>query len=176
MKTVPLCCMVAFATAIAIAAAILFSASTTEEFLMLKGFKIFLMCGDVIVVAVGLVVALAFSNLVKAFTDNIINPLIASAQGGVKGPGLGWQLVNGGGDATYLNLGAFISAIIYFVIFMAVVYFVIVVPYKCVMAQRGKVVFGDTTPTKTCPACLSDDLNPAATKCKHCGSDLSRVA
>jgi len=89
---------------------------------------------------------------------------------------MGWQLVNGGGDATYLNLGAFISAIIYFVIFMAVVYFVIVVPYKFVMAQRGKVVFGDPPPTKTCPACLSDDLNPAATKCKHCGSDLSRVA
>ena len=46
---------------------------------MLKGFKNFLMRGDVIVVAVGLVVALSFSNLVKAFTDNIINPLIASA-------------------------------------------------------------------------------------------------
>ena len=55
---------------------------------MLQGFRNFLMRGDVIVVAVGLVVALAFSNLVKAFTDDIINPLIASAQGGVKGPGL----------------------------------------------------------------------------------------
>jgi hypothetical protein len=49
----------------------------------------------VIVVAVGLVVALAFGNLVKAFTGSIINPLIAAAQGNVKGPGLGWQLVNG---------------------------------------------------------------------------------
>ena len=45
---------------------------------MLKGFRNFLMRGDV-VVAVGLVVALAFSNLVKAFTDNIINPLVAAA-------------------------------------------------------------------------------------------------
>jgi large conductance mechanosensitive channel len=142
---------------------------------MLKGFRNFLMRGDVIVVAVGLVVALAFSNLVKAFTDNIINPLVASAQGGVKGPGLGWQLVPGGGDATYLNLGAFISAIIYFVIFMAVVYFVIVSPYKYVMARQGKVVFGDPPPTKTCPACLSDDLNPAASKCKHCCTELGRV-
>jgi large conductance mechanosensitive channel len=59
---------------------------------MLKGFRNFLMRGDVIVVAVGLVVALAFSNLVKAFTDNVINPLVASAQGSVKGAGLGWQL------------------------------------------------------------------------------------
>ncbi len=97
---------------------------------MLKGFRNFLMRGDVVVVAVGLVIALAFSNLVKAFTDNIINPLVAAAQGGVKGPGLGWQLVNGGGEGTYLNLGSFISAIIYFIIFMAVVYFLIVVPYK----------------------------------------------
>ena len=64
---------------------------------MLKGFRDFLMRGDVIVVAVGLSVALAFSNLVKAFTDDIINPLIAAAQGTVKGPGLGWQLVSGGG-------------------------------------------------------------------------------
>jgi large conductance mechanosensitive channel len=143
---------------------------------MLKGFRNFLMRGDVVVVSVGLVVALALSNLVKAFTDNIINPLIASAQGSIKGPGLGWQLVNGGGDASYLNLGAFISAIIYFIIFMAVVYFLIVLPYKFVMARVGKTVFGDPAPTKTCPACLSDDLNPAASKCKHCGSDLSRVA
>ena len=139
---------------------------------MLKGFKNFLMRGDVIVVAVGLVVALAFSNLVKAFTDNIINPLIASAQGGVKAPGFGWQLVSGGGDGTYLNLGAFISAIIYFIIFMAVVYFLIVLPYKMVMARVGKVVFGDPPPTKTCPLCLSDDLAPAATRCKHCGGDI----
>ncbi|HEU5017972.1 MAG TPA: MscL family protein [Pseudolabrys sp.] len=143
---------------------------------MLTGFKNFLMRGDVIVVAVGLVVALAFSNLVKAFTDNIINPLIASAQGGNKGfGGLGWQLVSGGGKGTYLDLGAFISAIIYFVIFMAVIYFLIIQPYKFLMARRGKVVFGDPPPTKTCPACLSDDLNPAAIKCKHCGSDVSRA-
>ncbi len=142
---------------------------------MLKGFRNFLMRGDVIVVAVGLVVALAFSNLVKAFTDDIINPLIAAAQGGTKGPGLGWELVSGS-SATFFNLGGFISAIIYFIIFMAVVYFLIVLPYKAVMAARGKVVFGDPPPTKTCPACLSDDLNPAATRCKHCGSDIGRAA
>ena len=141
---------------------------------MFRGFRNFLMRGDVIVVAVGLVIALAFSNLVKAFTDNIINPLIAAAQGaGNKGPGLGWQLVSGGGQGTYLNLGGFISAIIYFIIFMAVVYFVIILPYKFVMARRGRVVFGDPPPTKTCPACLSDDLAPAATKCRHCGTVLT---
>src|ERR1700739_3480648 len=107
---------------------------------MLKGFRNFLMRGDVIVVAVGLVVALAFSNLVKAFTDFIINPLIDAVQTGNIGPGRGWQLVQGGGDGTFLNLGGFISAIIYFVVFMAVVYFLIVMPYKAVMARFGKAV------------------------------------
>jgi large conductance mechanosensitive channel len=81
---------------------------------MLKGFRNFLIRGDVVVVVVRLVVALAFSNLVKASTDNIINALIAAAQGGVKGPGLGWQLVSDGGDGTFFNLGGFISAIIYY--------------------------------------------------------------
>jgi large conductance mechanosensitive channel len=135
----------------------------------MRGFKNFLMRGDVIVTAVGLVVALAFSNLVSAFTDNIINPLIAAIQGNSKGPGLGWQ-IRSGVDGTFVNLGAFISAIIYFVIFMAVVYFAIVVPYKSVMARRGKEVFGEPAPTKTCPECLSSDLDPAARKCKYCGS------
>ena len=91
----------------------------------------------------------------------------------MKGPGLGWQLVSGGGDGTFLNLGGFISAIIYFIIFMAVVYFLIVVPYKAVMARLGKTVFGEPAPTKICPACRSDDLDPAASKCKHCGSSLA---
>jgi hypothetical protein len=101
---------------------------------------------------------------------------LPAAQPGNIGPGLGWQLVNGGGEGTFLNLGGFISAIVYFVVFMAVVYFLIVLPYKAVMARQGKTVFGDPPPTKTCPACLSDDLNPAATRCKHCGSDIGRAA
>jgi large conductance mechanosensitive channel len=40
----------------------------------------------------------------------------------------------------------------------------------------GKTVFGEPPPTKTCPKCLSDDLNPAATRCKHCGADIGKVA
>jgi large conductance mechanosensitive channel len=54
---------------------------------------------------------------------------------------------------------------------MAVVYFLIVVPYKMVQARRGQVVFGDPAPVKTCPACLSTDLSAAASKCKYCGTD-----
>ncbi|GAA2147038.1 hypothetical protein GCM10009760_37480 [Kitasatospora kazusensis] len=137
---------------------------------MLKGFKNFMMRGDVVIVAVGLIIALAFSTLIKAFTDNVINPIITRAQGG-HSAGLGWQLGDAGNDATYLNIGSFISALIYFVIFMAVVYFLIVVPYKVVQAHRGITVFGDPAPAKTCPACLSEDIPEAASKCRYCGTD-----
>jgi len=142
---------------------------------MIKGFKNFLMRGDVIVIAIGLVVALAFSTLVKSFTDSVINPLVARAQGGHT-LGLGVQLGDSGNTATFLNLGAFISAIIYFVIFMAVIYFTIVVPYRMVSARRGVSVFSDPPATKTCPFCLSDDLPAAATKCKYCASDVLAAA
>lgn len=137
---------------------------------MIKGFKNFLMRGDVVVTAVGLVVALAFSTLIKAFTDSVINPLVARANGG-HGIGLGVQIGEAGNKATFLDFGTFISAIIYFVIFMAVVYFAIVLPYKVIQARRGNVVFGEPEQTQTCPACLSNDLPAGASKCKHCGTD-----
>ncbi|MEV6115140.1 MscL family protein [Streptomyces sp. NPDC052109] len=141
---------------------------------MLKGFKNFLMRGDVIVVAVGLIVALAFSTLIKAFTDFVINPIIARAQGS-HSVGLGWQLGRAGNKATYLDIGSFISVVIYFIIFMAVVYFLIVVPYKHYSARRGSLVFAEPGPVKTCPACLSEDLPAAAAKCRYCGTEQPRA-
>jgi large conductance mechanosensitive channel len=138
---------------------------------MIKGFKNFLMRGDVVVVAVGLVIALAFSNLVSAFTTNIINPLVTRAQGG-HSAGLGVQLGDANNKATLVNFGALITAIIYFIIFMAVIYFIIIVPYRAFQRRRGIVVFGDPPPVKTCPSCLSADLPVAATRCKYCTVDL----
>ena len=140
----------------------------------MRGFKNFLMRGDVIIIAVGLVIALAFSMLVTAFTTDIINPIVAAA-GGKTGNGLGFY-VSDHNQKTFVDIGAFISAVIYFVIFMAVVYFLIVVPYKHIQARRGQVVFGDPAPVKTCPACLSTDLPAAASKCKYCGTDQPATA
>lgn len=139
----------------------------------MRGFKNFLMRGDVIVVAVGLVVALAFSMLITAFTTYIITPII-SAAGGTAGAGLGFY-VSDHNPKTFVNIGQFISAIIYFVIFMAVVYFVIVVPYKHIQARRGQTVFGDPAAVKTCPACLSSDLPAAASKCRYCGTEQPAI-
>ena len=139
---------------------------------MLRGFKNFLMQGELVVIAVGLVVALAFSTLIKAFTDSIITPLVnAIAGGGAAGKGLGWTL-----NGQRINVGAFIGAVVYFVILMAVIYFLIVVPYRAYMRKRGRNVFGEAPPTKTCPNCKSTDLPVDATKCLHCGSELAVTA
>jgi len=139
----------------------------------MRGFKNFLFRGDIIVVAVGLVVALAFSALIAAFTSDIINPIIQAFTGGKVG--LGFQ-IRSGNPKTVVDIGAFISAIIYFVIFMAVIYFLIVQPYKLTQSRLGQVVFGDPPPVKTCPACLSSDLPAAASKCKYCGTEQPATA
>jgi large conductance mechanosensitive channel len=133
---------------------------------MLKGFRNFLMQGELIVIAVGLVVALAFSTLIKSFTDNVITPLV-NAVGGGGTTGLGVH-VNG----QLINFGAFIAAIIYFIIFMAVIYFAIVVPYRTYQARRGVTAFGEPGPAKSCPECLSEELPLAATRCRFCAAAL----
>jgi large conductance mechanosensitive channel len=134
---------------------------------LLRGFKNFLMNGDIVIIAVGLVIALAFSTLIKAFTDSIITPLVNSAGSGGT-TGLGFH-VNG----QLVNIGAFIAAVIYFIIFMVVIYFLIVVPYRALQRRRGVTVFGDPSPAQTCPACLSEGLPIGATKCRYCASPLS---
>jgi large conductance mechanosensitive channel len=58
------------------------------------------------------------------------------------------------------------------VIFVAVVYFLIVVPYRAYMRRRGQSVFAETPPTKTCPSCLSDGIPMGATRCKYCATEL----
>ena len=133
---------------------------------LLQGFKNFLMQGDVVIVAIGLVIALAFSTLIAAFTTNVITPLVNAAGAG-GGTGLGFHV-----NSQYVNFGAVIGAVIYFVIFMAVIYFALVVPYRSLQKRRGVTVFGDPPPAQTCPACLSEGLPVAATKCRYCATTL----
>jgi large conductance mechanosensitive channel len=134
----------------------------------MKGFKNFLMQGDLVIIAVGLVVALGFSTLIKAFTDNIVTPLIAAiAGGGSTSKGLGWTI-----NGQRIDLAAFLSAVVYFFIFMVAIYLLIVVPYRAYMKRRGTSVYGEPAPTKTCPYCLSASLPVAATKCMYCASEL----
>jgi hypothetical protein len=81
--------------------------------------------------------------LIQAFTDNIITPLVNAAGAGAAGEGLGWTI-----NGQRIDLGAFIGALIYFIIFMAVIYFLLVVPYRAYMRRRGTTVFGEPQATK----------------------------
>jgi large conductance mechanosensitive channel len=132
-----------------------------------SGFKNFLMQGQLVVVAVGLSIALAFSNLVSTFAGAVITPLVRAAGGGGVN-GLGFTV-----RGQLVDLNQLVSAVIYFVIFVAVVYFVIVVPYRSYQRKRGVAVFTEPPPTKACPACLSDGLPLEASKCRYCATPLT---
>lgn len=101
---------------------------------MIQGFKDFLLRGNIVDLAVAVVIGTAFTALVSAFTNSFINPLIGLVSGG--GTAGGSFEVNG----QVFTYGAFITAIITFVLTAAVVYFVVVVPMKTINERlsRGK--------------------------------------
>jgi large conductance mechanosensitive channel len=103
---------------------------------VLKGFKDFLMRGNVVDLAVAVIIGTAFTAIVTAIADSFIKPLIASI-GGAKVTGLSWQIVGGNPDAK-INFAAIITAIINFLIVAAVVYFLIVLPMKKIQDRRKR--------------------------------------
>jgi large conductance mechanosensitive channel len=102
---------------------------------VIQGFKNFIMRGNVVDLAVAVVIGAAFTGVVTAFTNNLINPLIA-AFGGSNVNGLAWQII-GANDKTVMDFGAVITAIINFVVVAAVVYFLVVTPMN-LLAERRK--------------------------------------
>ncbi|MGP9683111.1 large conductance mechanosensitive channel protein MscL [Brachybacterium sp. AOP3-A1-3] len=90
----------------------------------MKGFKDFVMQGNVIDLAVGVVIGSAFTALIGAFVDNLIQPII-NVFGGGNVNGLAFKITN---DSTLVDIGGILSAIIAFLITAAVVYFVFVLP------------------------------------------------
>ena len=93
---------------------------------MLKGFRDFILQGNVVELATAVIIGGAFTAIVTAFSDKIINPLIA-AVGGAEGLALQIPLKEGVPEAT-LDIGAVITAAINFLIVAAIVYFIIIVP------------------------------------------------
>ncbi len=102
---------------------------------MIQGFKNFIMRGNVVDLAVAVVIGAAFTAVVTSFTNNIINPLIA-ALGGGNVNGLAYQL-NKDNPKSVVDFGSLISAILNFLIVAAVVYFLVVVPMNY-LAERRK--------------------------------------
>lgn len=102
---------------------------------MIKGFKDFIMRGNVIDLAVAVVIGAAFGSIVTAFTDNVVNPIIASF-GGSNVNGLAVQLADKN-EKSIVDFGKVISAGINFLIVAAVVYFILVLPMNK-LAERRK--------------------------------------
>ena len=101
---------------------------------MFKGFKNFLMRGNVLELAVGIAIGVAFTTLVGALGTYLINPIVALV-GGNKAGGFSWQ-IRDGNPKTTIDFGALINAAIVFIITMAVIYFLIVLPVQKIQARR----------------------------------------
>ncbi|GAB2560933.1 large conductance mechanosensitive channel protein MscL [Nocardia heshunensis] len=102
---------------------------------MLKGFKDFLLRGNVVDLAVAVVMGTAFVAIVTAFSDGVINPLLALF-GGTNQLGLGFQLV-ADKPATFVAIGPIITAALNFVIIAALLYVVLVVPANKAKSRWG---------------------------------------
>lgn len=109
---------------------------------MLKGFKDFIARGNVIDLATAVVIGAAFTALVSAFTENVVQPLI-SRIGASPDSDYGFLRIPLG-DSIAIDLNAVVSAAINFLIVAAVVYFVIVVPYKKLKERDPKVENAET--------------------------------
>ena len=132
-------------------------------------FKEFINKGSVLDLAVGVIIGGAFSAIVNALIDNIINPLIACIGG--TDIGFAFEIIKGN-EATKVNLGAFISAIINFLIIALVIFLIVKSANKAKsLAARKKEEEEEAAPTtKVCPFCKSE-IAIDATKCPHCTAD-----
>ncbi|MCL3817778.1 large conductance mechanosensitive channel protein MscL [Aeromicrobium wangtongii] len=104
---------------------------------MLKGFKDFLLRGNIVDLAVAVVIGTAFTALVASFTSSFINPLLAAFGGANSANGLGFKIFSDN-PKTLIDVGGFINQVITFAITAAVVYFFIVVPMKKVNEMRDR--------------------------------------
>jgi large conductance mechanosensitive channel len=125
------------------------------------GFKKFLMRGNVMDLAVAVIIGAAFTNIVTALTKNIISPLIAAMVGEPNFDYLIWNVH--GGKVQY---GTFLTAVIDFLILAAVVYFLLVLPTQYLL-KKFNPEEAEPPAMKPCPQCLSD-IPIAAKRCKFC--------
>ena len=136
----------------------------------LAEFKEFISKGNVLDLAVGVIIGGAFASIVTALPDNLINPIIACL-GGTNMTGLSFRMIQSNA-ATTINFGAFITAIINFLI-MALVIFLIVKAVNKAMSLKKKEEAEEAPTTKVCPYCQSE-IDIKATRCPHCTSELKK--
>ncbi len=128
---------------------------------MLRDFKTFLLRGNVVDLAVAVVVGVALLAVVQALVADLVTPLIAAIGGQPDFAALDFTI--NGSQFTY---GHFLNAVISFLIVALVVFFFIVTPVNALIARSRKEPPADPT-TRKCPECLSE-IPLAAKRCMHC--------
>jgi large conductance mechanosensitive channel len=131
---------------------------------MLKGFRDFIMRGNVVDLAVAVVIGAAFGAMVTAFVKDLLTPLIAAIFGKPDFSALAFTLNN-----SRFLIGDFINAVISFLFVAAAIYYFVVVPMGAIAARVKK---SEAVPAvQACPECLSEiPLN--ARRCKYCTAVL----
>lgn len=134
---------------------------------MLKGFKEFIMKGNAVDMAVGVVIGVAFGNVITAMVADLITPLIGAFGGTPDFSGISFTVNN-----SVFMIGDFINALISFLTIAAVIYFAVVLPMNK-MTEKMKSGKTEDPTEKACPECLS--LIPIkAKRCKFCTAILGK--
>ncbi|MGQ7296844.1 large conductance mechanosensitive channel protein MscL [Quadrisphaera sp. KR29] len=135
----------------------------------MKGFREFILRGNVVDLAVAVLIGAAFSALVSSFTENLLTPLLG-AFGGVRD--FSALVLTVGGSR--FGVGAFINAVITFLITAAVLYFLVVRPVNALVA-RYRTEPEPSAPVHECPECLSK-IPVRATRCAFCTARVAPAA
>ena len=135
---------------------------------MLKDFKAFILRGNVVDLAVGVVIGAAFGTVITSFVENLLTPLIA-IPGSADFSEMDFTI----SDSTF-RYGLFINALIAFLLIAAAVFFFVVKPLNALMARRKTEPDVEST-TKECDFCLSN-VPVAAIVCAFCTRDIDRPA
>jgi large conductance mechanosensitive channel len=133
---------------------------------MLSGFKQFILRGNVIDMAVGVVIGAAFGGVVTALTKDLLTPLIAAVVGKPDFSAVSFTI-----NGTVFPVGDFINAGVSFILIAAAVYFFVVTPVNALISRMRKAPAPADPTTKKCPECLSE-IPIDARRCAHCAQPV----
>lgn len=131
------------------------------------GFRDFVLRGNVVDLAVGVVIGGAFGGVVTAFTKDLITPMIAALVGKPDFSAIEYTI-----NGTKFPIGDFLNAVVAFLLVAAAIYYVVIVPMNAINARLAKPAAPAAPTTKTCPECVSE-VPLAAKRCAHCTSALA---
>jgi len=132
---------------------------------VVQEFKQFLLRGNVVDLAIAVVIGAAFSAVVTSLVENLITPIIAAIGGQPDFSAISFEI-----NGSTFGIGLFLNAVISFVIIAAVIFFLIVKPMNMLIMRSRNEPPADPT-TKACPYCLNE-VPLAATRCGFCTSEL----